>query len=478
MEYRLSRLIGLKAQEEGWDEIRLKNKIGLKNSSEIIELQFNREKITVKITGNGEVLIKRGEILAKLRDGNSGEIKEGDEIWLLNEIAKNEFERGERENFEGGAIKIEIFKNKTNIFIKENSQSLEKNNNKTNFVLGFIVLGLLITGTILGYQKRTQNEQKNIIEETKNQISKIKTEIEGVKMINIETALQLAKEAESIISEIKVVDKKYNEELEELKKEIEEIKKGLGEESIDYEIVYDTGLIVEGGKFKGMTVFDNLVYLWSNDLGQVNSVDIKLKSTEKIVSDDRIKLWLGIFSSGNSRYGFDHKKIYEIKRNNLVEREIKEINNLGEINGWNGLFYALNNDDQKIEKLSGKNGIGWLKEGVNLKEETTGMAIDGDIWVLGKSGKIYHYSRGEEIKYEMSFIPNLTTTRSLKTTGEVNFLAFVADNNTIYIYHKDGTILGKNNFGKTIINDIGIDSQNQAILALAADGKIYRIKIK
>lgn len=478
MECRLSRHIGIKAQEEGWDEIRLKNKIGLKNSSEIIELEFNREKILVKIIGEGEVLIKRGEIIAKLKDGNSGEIKEDDEFWLLNKMAKNEFEQGERENFKGGAIKIEIFKNKTDIFIKKESHSLEKNNNKINFILGFIVLGLLIAGTILGYQKRTQNEQINKIEETKNQISKIKTEIEGVKTINIETALELAKEAESIMSEIKIVDKKYNQELEELKKEIEEIKKGLGEESIDYEIVYDTGLIAEGGKFKGMTVFDNLVYLWSNDLGQVNSVDIKLKSTEKIVNDDRIKLWLGIFSNGNSRYGYDQNKIYEIKRNNLLETEIKEINNIGDINIWNGISYVLNNDSQNIEKISNNNGIAWLKEGTRLKEETTGMAIDGDIWVLGKSGKIYHYSRGEEIQYEMSFIPNLTTTKSLKTNEKVNFLAFVADNNTVYIYHKDGTILSKNNFGKTIINDIGVDSQNQAILALAADGKIYRIKIK
>ena len=227
-----------------------------------------------------------------------------------------------------------------------------------------------------------------------------------------------------------------------------------------------------------MTINDNLVYLWSSDLGQINFVDIKLKSTEKIVSDDRIKLWLGIFLNGDRHYGFDQNKIYEIKRNNLVDSEIEKINNIGDINGWNGLFYVLNNDHKKIEKLSGNNGIDWLKEGINLKEEATGMAIDGDIWVLGKSGKIYHYSRGEEKKYEMSFIPSLTTGKSLKTNAEVDFLAYVADNNTVYIYHKDGKILGKNNFGKTIINDIGIETQNRAVLVLASDGKIYRIKIK
>jgi len=478
MEHRIARLIGQGAQEGGWEEIRSLNRICLKNSREIIEIEFNREKITIKIEGEGNVLLKRGNIIARLRNGNTGQAREGDEIWLMNKKAEEEYKLGERDNFEGAAIKLQIVYNKKDIFIEEKSQSKEKNNKIINLILGLIVLGLLVAGTFFGYQKRIKTEEISKVEKVKEEIDKIETEIEGVRTINIETALELAKKADLIISEINITDKKYIEELLAMKRKIEEIKKGLGEESLDYEVAYDTALISEGGKFKGMTIKDNLVYLWSSYLGQINFVDIKNKSTEKMVTDDRIKLWLGTFINGEQRYGFDQNKIYEIKRNNLIESEIKEIKNIGDIKGWNGLFYALNNDNQKIEKLSGKNSIPWLKEGVNLKEETTGMAIDGDIWALGKSGKIYHYSRGEEIKYEMSFVPSLTTSKALETSAQVDFLAYVADNNIVYIYHKDGRILGKNNFGKTIINDIGIDSQNQAVLVLAADGKIYRIKIE
>ncbi len=478
MEHRVTRLIGQKARESGWNEIRSVNRTGLENNTKIIEIEFNREKIKIKIEGEGNVFLKRSNIVARLIDGNTGQVREGDEIWLLNKIAEEEYKLGKRENFEGAAIKLQIINNKKDIFIKEKNQSQEKSNKTINLILGFVVLGLLIAGTFFGYQKRTQNEEISKIKKAKEEINKIETEIEGVRTINIDTALELAKKADLIISEIKITDKKYIEELLAMKSKIEGVKKELGEESIDYEVAYDTALISEGGKFKGMTIKDNLVYLWSNDLGQINLVDIKNRSTEKMVTDDRIKLWLGTFINGDRRYGFDQNKIYEIKRNNLLEMEIKEIKNIGDIKGWNGLFYALNNDNQKIEKLSGKNGIIWLKEGISLGEETTGMAIDGDIWALGKSGKIYHYSRGEEKKYEMSFIPSLTTNKDLETSEEVNFLAYVADNNTVYIYHKDGRILGKNNFGKMIINDIGIDDQNQAVLVLTANGKIYRIKIK
>ncbi|HEX7543121.1 MAG TPA: hypothetical protein VF385_03500, partial [Patescibacteria group bacterium] len=363
MEHRLTRLIGEKALENGWGEIISKNRIGLGNISEIIEVQIYRDKIRVKIVGGGGVLIKRENILSNLRDKDSGQIKEGDEIWLLDQVAEGEFKRGEKEIFDGAAIKIKITNNKKDIFIKEKSQYQDKNNKTINLILGLIVLGLLVAGTFFGYQKRTQNEQRKKIEETRAQISKIETEIEGVRTINIETALELAKSAEIIIDEIKVTDKKYIDELTDFKKKIEEIKKGLGGESVDYEVAYDTALIMEGGKFKGMTIKGNLLYLWSSELGQINSVDIKLKSTEIIVKNDQIKLWLGTFSSGDSRYGFDQNKIYEIKRNNLVGTIIKEIKNIGDINGWNGLFYALNNDNQKIEKLSGEGGIVWLKEG-------------------------------------------------------------------------------------------------------------------
>lgn len=478
MEYRSTRLIGQRAREDGWREISQKFKWSLECNLESIEAEIDRDKVKIKIEGEGSVLIKRDNIVAKLKNGNNGQIREGDEIWLLNKTAEEEYRQGKRENFDGATLKIEIVNNKKDIFIKEKSQSQEKSNKTINLILALVVLGLLITGTLLGYQKRTQNEEKNKIEIAKEQIRKIEIEIEGVKSINIDTALELAKKADLISKEIKVTDNKYVDELQAMKTKIEEIKKKLGAESIDYEVAYDTNLIAEGGKFKGITIKGDLAYLWSNEIGQINRVDIKNQSTEKIISDERIKLWLGTFINGEQRYGFDQNKIYEIKRNNLIETEIKEIKNIGDISGWNGLFYLLNNDNLKIEKISGKNKINWLKEGVSLKEETTGMAIDGDVWVLGKSGKIYHYSHGEEKKYEMSFIPSLTTSKALKTNAEVDFIAYVADNNTVYIYHKDGRILGKNNFGKMIINDIGIDSQNQAVLVLAANGKIYRIKIK
>ena len=140
MEYRIARLIGQGAQEGGWEEIRSLNRICLKNSREIIEIEFNREKITIKIEGEGNVLLKRGNIIARLRNGNTGQAREGDEIWLMNKKAEEEYKLGERDNFEGAAIKLQIVNNKKDIFIKEKSQSQEKRNKTINLIMGLVVL--------------------------------------------------------------------------------------------------------------------------------------------------------------------------------------------------------------------------------------------------------------------------------------------------------------------------------------------------
>jgi len=78
----------------------------------------------------------------------------------------------------------------------------------------------------------------------------------------------------------------------------------------------------------------------------------------------------------------------------------------------------------------------------------------------------------------MSAVTSLNTAKGLRTSDKVNFLAYVTDENTVVIYGKDGKISGKYNFSKTKINDIGIENQIPAVLVLAKNGKIYRIKIK
>ncbi|HBP50728.1 MAG: hypothetical protein US68_C0010G0017 [Candidatus Shapirobacteria bacterium GW2011_GWE1_38_10] len=483
MQYKVSKLIGPVGAEKGWEGIEETNRVELRNDSEEIRVNIDREEAEIYIQGGGSVILIRENKIARLANKVKGKIKTGDKIWLLSQEAESEFNKNIRENFEGATIVIEIpgeeVEKKQEIFVKERAFFQERNNKSVNLILGLVVFLLLIVGTFLGYQKRTEAEQKKKFEEIKSGVEEKIKEIEGVRTLNIETALELARNAESITNNAGVAEKRYFQELAELRNKITEIKKSLGGENTEYEVAYDTSLIKEGEDlFKGMAVGGGVAYLWSQSLGQVNAVDPNLKSMEKIISDERIKTWLGIFNNGEKWYGYNQNKIYEIKRNELTETEIGGVATVGEMTGWNGLTYVLDNGNQNIMKLNEGEGKKWLKEETVLAEEMTGMSIDSSIWVLGKSGKIYRYNRGVEEKFAMSALTSQSFAKSLKTSEQVNFLAYVTDENTVVIYGKDGKILGKYNFGERKINDIGIENQNKAVLVLAKNGKIYRIRIK
>lgn len=481
MHYKVTEFIGTRALTEGWRVAEIHQGVEINNDIEKIWLKIVDEKIIVEISGKGNVLILRDNKVARLENKTEGSIKLGDIIWLFNKEGGEEYKNGERSDFTGAAVKIEFHNlepvKKQEIFVNEKAFFQEKNSKNANLILGLVVFGLLIAGTILGYQKRTESEQKKKYGEIKSGVETKIFEIESVRTVNIETALELAKNAESMVNGAGTIEKKYSKELLELKQKIDEVKKSLGGENVSFEVAYDTALILEGNdQFKGMAIKDNVIYLWNPILGQINVVDPILKSTEKIVSDERIKLWLGIFNNGEKWYGYSQSKIYEIKRNDLVESEIKGVTTVKEMTGWNGITYALDNGVQNIVKLSGGEGKLWLKEGTNLSEEANSLCIDSSVWVLGKSGKIYQYIRGSEEKYAISFVSTINNAKSLRTSDKVDFLAYIADENTVVIYGKDGKILGKYVFSETKINDIGIENQNKDVLVLAKNGKIYRIK--
>jgi len=483
MNYKVTVFIGKEALEEGWQSSDIGKVVKLQNESEMIQIEIDGEQVVISAIGGGRVIIIREGQKAYLADKSFGVVRAGDTIWLLNQRAESEFNRGQREDYAGAALKID-FNNlepikRQEIFVNEKSFFQEKNNKKINFILGFTVLGMLIVGTILGYQKRTLSIQKEKYETVKSQIEAKLAEIESVRTVNIDTALELAKNAESLIDNSGITKKEYIDELAKLKTRVGEVKQGLGGENINYEIAYDSALISEGDDlFQSMATKDSIFYLWSAKLGQINMVDPNLKSTDMLINDERIKTWQGIFNNGEKWYGYDQNKIYEIKRNELIESEIKDTGNVGEMVGWNGLTYYIDNDLAQIMKVGGEGAKSWLKEGTKLDEAAKSLSIDSNIWVLGASGKIYQYTRGVKENFSMSFLPSVSSVKSLRTNDKVDFLAFVIDDNMVLICGKDGKIVNKYNFSENKINDIGIESKNNAVLVLTKNGKIYRIKIK
>jgi len=221
-----------------------------------------------------------------------------------------------------------------------------------------------------------------------------------------------------------------------------------------------------------MAMKDSIVYLYSKEKKEIYSIDISLQSKEKLIEDQNIANFSGIFNGGEKWYGFGGNNLWEIKRESL--RETKSDINLEAVRGWGGVIYSLNNENKQIVKVLGGENRNWLAADNPLPEKMVSMAIDGDIWTLGESGKIYRFSRGISQDYEVSFIENTDNPKSLDTNEKINFLTYV-NGNKVLVYGKDGKILSRFNFGDKKIVDIAIENSKQAILVLCENGKIYRI---
>ncbi|MFA6007266.1 MAG: hypothetical protein WC784_01295 [Candidatus Shapirobacteria bacterium] len=480
MSYQLKVFVDEVAVDEGFVVNKQDNVVELSGNEDSIKAKITGEAVEIETLENMAAILEREGKISVLPKKCRGKIIFGDKLWLLNERAKNDFLEGKREEIRGAAVEVIITEEKAvqkEIYVKEKNNFLEKNNRNINVILGAIVFLLLIGGTYFGYQKRSGDENLKKITEIKNNWQKEKTEIEGVRSMNIDTALEIAKKAEKEVENSGKIDKKYAQDLMNIKNEIEEIKKSLGGNNVSYEIAYDTSL-TKDSSYEGMTVKEEVVYLWNQKLGNVNSVNVSLKSTEEIVSDNRIKNWQGIFNNGEKWWGYDQNKVYEIKRNELIETTIENGGGINGASGWNGIIYFWDNSQKMIEKMVNSSEQNWLKDGVNLEEEATGMAIDSNIWILGKSGKIYEYTRGQKVDYKMSFTPSVSSTKSLVTNDKVTFLAYIADEDTVLIYGKDGKILDKYVFDNQKLKALGIESQNNAVLVLSDNGKIYRVKIQ
>lgn len=482
MRQRNSVLISEFKRSEGWQEIISGNLVELRGIDDRVSGEIIDEKIQIKGNGRVAAYLERREQRAKLPLNCAGKLMEGDKVWLLDEEGEEEFISGKRNNFEGAAIKIEmereIDEDRKDIFIQEKTNVLERKNPKFNIILGAIVLLLLAGGTVLGYQKRTESEQDKEFKKIQENYAEKKKEIDSVRTMNLDTALQVAQEAESILNKAGKAEKKYASELDKMRQEIAEIKSALGGGGIDYEIAYDTNLIGENLNFKKMAVKKGILYLWSPITGRVEAVDVKLKSKENQINDEKVKNWSGIFCGGERCYGYDKNAIYEIKRQELGESKIQGLEKASEIEAWNSLIYYIDNSEQEIKKIVNDKGQNWLKEGLKLEEESSGISIDSSIWILGKSGKIYHYNRGEKENFSMSFQVKSEASRIIRTNEEVNFLAYIADEKSVIICGKDGKILARYNFDSSKVVDIAVESQEQAVLVLAENGKIYRIKIR
>lgn len=356
---------------------------------------------------------------------------------------------------------------------------------KINLIVAVLLLFGLGTSSFLGYQKSQASKKETQYEQFKADLEKKLSDGFAVKNLNFDSALELAKQSQEIYSKMDNL-KIHSDELAGYKDKIQSLLSQTGgSNSLLKNSFYDTSLIIDNPKFSKIFIKNNLLYLFDNSFGRIDTVDINQKNTKNIAINSNIKSASNITENNGNIYIFDGKTVSLLSKEN-TETKInfaemnKNITPL-DVKSWNGAFYLLDSSNSTIWKFnSNSSGFGageiWLKENEKLSNPSS-LAINGNIWVLSKDGQISSYVRGVKDNFKQTNSTKFTDAKNLVVGVDSDILAFTDADNLIYVYKKIGDLISKYNLDNKKILSIAMDEKSNSLFVLCDDQKIYKINL-
>lgn len=181
------------------------------------------------------------------------------------------------------------------------------------------------------------------------------------------------------------------------------------------------------------------------------------------------------------------KKLLEFTNNELKPIEISLPNNqqITSANLYGNRLYILDAQKQEIVKHQGNEisfgtGQSWItdKKDADLSQAID-MAIDGNIYILNKNGKIYKFFSGVLEDFTIGTIePSITNASKIVTNAELNNL-YILEGKRIIVLSKDGNFITQYSFEtlQSPISDFTVTGADETITLISAN-KIYEAKIK
>ncbi len=370
------------------------------------------------------------------------------------------------------------------IYIKSRFKFKIGNHKKIQLLVALLLLVGLIISSYFGYQKNQNQKAETSFQSLKSELETKLNNISVVKNLNAETTYQSAKEAKDVISKMSQLNI-HPDEVNQYKSQVDLILSQSGDsDSFKPESIYDTSLITNNPQFSRILFSKSTLYLLDSTNGRIDSVLPNEKSTKSVLISDQVKSSSKILIDNNNLYLLSKGQISLVEKSGLTQKiDLSSSSvNITDVQFWNGSLYILDKNAQNIWKstpsASGYSSPqSWLKNDAKLELGTNSLSIDGQIWVLTESGRIYLYNSGIKNKFNQNQENNFTKAANLIADPNSDYLVFSDNSKFIYVYKKTGEFAFKFNTGSLQILDISFDATNKIIYFLASDQKIYKISL-
>ena len=298
-------------------------------------------------------------------------------------------------------------------------------NNKLNLWISVIILILLGSGIVLGYQRKM-----------------------GTKAPRLETVKTVEEKTKTI-------------------------------EGLEYEFVYNTELTGNTGKnYENMVIGGDWAYITDRGSGRIDRINWKLKSAEKILMDEKIKGISEVTLDNNKLLAFDGLSVWEIKKDGAKEVGKVDQKNLIKLRGWNGWWYFLAGNGEVWKMNSTGATTRWTQAEEGLINSANDMTIDGKVWVSNALGDVKQYLAGKLNGWKTAVAPTESDIFRILVRVEGKEIV-LASRKKLWSYDKEkGTLLNTYDLEKIGVRDAAMTDDGREIIILGTDQKIYRVKLK
>ncbi len=372
---------------------------------------------------------------------------------------------------------------KKSIFISNHDISQVTRRKKLNFIVALILLMALSASALFGYRKNQSDKIQARYQELKTQLDQKLDNADQVKNLNLDSALELARQSQDIYSQIAALSL-HSKDLEKYQQRIQSLLSQTGSaDNFEPEFYYDTSFIHDNPHYSRLISAGPTLYLLDQQSGRIDSVGASQRNTANISLADKLKQVHLLTEINGKIYASSDDDIFLVSKNNLEPKAKVSDNDIKPIAmaSWNGAIYLLDSNQNTIWKFTpNSSGFGsaqaWLSPNQKISGTASSMAINGKIWIVSESGQIQPFDRGSRVNFsppQASF----TQVSSLATTLESGILAFVDNRNLIYVFDKNGQSKAKYNLGDHQVLDVAINEPLNTIFLLANDQKIYKIPL-
>ncbi len=360
--------------------------------------------------------------------------------------------------------------------------------------VGAVVGLMLLVSVVFGFVRQRTSEAALRLNETRANVDRLVSEIQQLSDLNPLRARMLVTQAQQVLDEYKNSEQVSREGqgwLEQTRVALDNIQNGvmkiyeLGKPGV----FMDLGLVREGSAGKMMDFDGDYVAVWDESAKVVLAVAVPSKKAMVVggallPGGNLVAVWAG--RGFVLAFGGVVELDIERKTSAVALKRDSAWGEIGAMDVFGGNLYLLDKSEGQIYRYTAAaSGFGprrdWLGRGVRPDfSQVVSMVIDGNIWILTKTGKVEVYSLGTGRAVELTGLDRPLEEPKAIYTDEESKHVYILDggDQRVVVFSKEGMYEAQYKWAETgEVTDMVVSEKEKKILLLAGS-VIYNLELR